>query len=1451
MSEKENRKKSAHPFRKKILRWVMIAFLFLLFLEFVIYFGSNIFLSNWARNKINDATEDVYNIEFNRINISLLRRGIFLDGIIMKPAKEVVAKPGQTLFDFSLDELVFKGLWYSFSDNIFYIGTLEFDNPNINMNLPLNSKGEVVAQDSVKGTKESAIKKLENEVKKSISDMKLNGLVIRTLDINHADLFFLNFLSENSLKAQNTKLLVKDINLTTKEVWETPFNARGFEFDLEKVSFSLPDNVHRILADKVFVSSLENSLDLVNFALVPDKSKESKSYYSVELDQLRVGNVDLNRAFMTSSVLIDEIVLDDPHFKVEKLIIAEKDSTGTGNLNELIDGLLESVSIKELSINRGRFVTSNAIDTLRNRIEIGDVDFKMIMFYLGNDESKKVNQFFYGEDASMEIQDASLYLSDEIHVLKGEKISVSSFKDEIDIENFSFQPRDEFLAGKDPNQIIKISLPKLALTKANLKLLYNEGKFEMDEMKLNSPRVEIIELRKKDKVSNQNVSVKDLLEGFLSGIKIGKFDLDDGKIQFKNEAGERSDDIGFESFSLELDEVFIQPNSSQSLNDLLYAKDLVLSLDKYRLKLRDNLHEFLADNVTIDSKNSLLSISGLIIRPENSNQVQQVLDTYDKSVILDFQIPEFRAEGFNVRAAFEEERLEIQQILIPKPELSMIRFRKKQSSKSASSIDSSDEIGDLITSYFKKIEIDSLNFSQGKLKYENYSGQKDITFQEENLSLKLKGFYVDEVGTIRENKTFFSEEIDLRLENYAFNLAEGNYVASTTGLNYNSLDQTIIIENLELLPGPDLKNKIALSLDLPQVAFKGVDIESFLFENRLELNNLKVTGGKINLEIDKDYENDENLNQSERKRSLPKSVELVKIDSIEAVSSTLGINFRSGTSEAQSILTNFDLGINGFNFDSATNTKEDLSGLFSEINLSLQDFSFALPDSLHTIMFSSVNVDNSVDATVFSDFQIVPKSTKIAPGSPIISAKIESLSIENNTLKEIQETGIFNLERIKMTNPLIAIYLDSAEKKKSEKTASTKNNDGLIQSILLQDVLIENGRFALHNKETGPIDRLAFEGVNFKLDDLNFDLIGKDQKLSPQLLLEKDLSLSLSNYHFLSKDSLNEIEIGKISFHEKDLIIENMSFGPSIGRYNYLNKQIYQADAIDGKVQKLTIENIDFNQYFLDKKFKAQGLILDSLEIEIFRDKRLPQKEGVYKPMPQALLRNAPFDMMIDSILIRGGIIRYEEFGPKAMLPGDIYFSDLNMVMAPFIMTKEGEDFPLKSTQVSATTKIMGEGDVELKAKMFYEDPYPMEVDIEMGEFDLRSVNNMVTKGVFIRVLDGKVTDGKWNFKVNDDVARGKMDFHYEDLKIEFLDSLTLERGTGKLNVMTFLANTVVKNDNPRKFLNRRVNSRIYFERDQSKFIFGGWWRATFSGLKGSLGLGQPKDPKRKEEEEE
>jgi hypothetical protein len=85
---------------------------------------------------------------------------------------------------------------------------------------------------------------------------------------------------------------------------------------------------------------------------------------------------------------------------------------------------------------------------------------------------------------------------------------------------------------------------------------------------------------------------------------------------------------------------------------------------------------------------------------------------------------------------------------------------------------------------------------------------------------------------------------------------------------------------------------------------------------------------------------------------------------------------------------------------------------------------------------------------------------------------------------------------------------------------------------------------------------------------------------------------------------------------------------------------------------------------------------------------------------------------------------------------------------------------------------------------------------------------------------------------------------------LELLDERTLEKGKGRKGILTFVLNVfAVRSNNPRKALNYKVTSKIYYPRDTERFIFNYWWKTTLTGLKGSVGLGQPKVPKRREED--
>ncbi|MBN7802601.1 hypothetical protein J0A67_17125 [Algoriphagus aestuariicola] len=1449
MESGKRSKHFAHPTRRKILRIAMIVVLSFLFLEFLVYFGSNIFLRKYAQQKINEATEDVYLVDFNRFSFSLIRRGFFLDGIVMKPVNPKNRKEDQALFEVTLDQIAFRNLWYNFFDKKFTIGKIYIDNPTVVLDLPpkVPQADKHPSQDGEE--KISPIKALEEEIKKTVRKANLVGLLIKEVEIDHANLFFSNFLSRSDLKADNTSLLIRNIDFSTGEEWKTPFNAEGFEFELEKVTYPLADGVHLISADRVFISSLDNVIDIERVDLTPDRSKESRAYYSVGLKELRVGNVDLNKAFMTSIVEIDELILDDPELDVVSNPQVRSDSAASGDLNDFIKGSLESVRIKELSINKGKFVRSDLEDTLRNRIELDELNFKMVGFYLGEDSVKRQNQFFYGEDAAMEIKGSRIYLGDQIHLVTGEEVSVSSFKDELIVRNLSIQPRPESLDSQDPERLLKLDLAEFSVEEVGLRQMYNDGILQAEQIRILRPRVEYTELEKKISDRSRQVPLGEIVSGFLKEVSVGSFAVEEGTIQFIGSGGQRRNDIGFEQFSFRLDNILFKPEVSDEIREQVQLDEIYVKLDKYRLKLKDNLHIIMADQLTIDSKNELLEVQNLTIRPEDQTSIQSLLGTYGKTSVVDFAVPMFRAEGVDIKSIFYEEELLVHRILMPNPVFVIETYREKPRS-SGESPGSNDELRDVLLGYFNAIAVDTVSMDKAQVRYVSYVEGKSFNFEEDNLSLSLKNFALDQEMSETDDKTLFSDEIDLVFNNYSFSLAGGKYEVATDQLQYNSLRKSIDVRGLVMRPNSDFQGRIQLGLQFPNVNFKGVDIEQFLFENRLDLNKLEIDKGQIEIGIDKEVAARSASADSRQPAGLGKrSLKEVLIDTIETSNSTLAINYQLDESSINSIETDFGLLVRGFRLDSAITANKDVGNLYDEVNLSLKEFKFALPDSVHTLGFSTVDIGTTKEEVVFSDFYLSPKDQFGKPGSPTLDAKIDQLILKNNKLAEIQDTGILDLRELRLVNPKLNLYLDTAEVQHGPEKTKPKSSSSLVHTILLGDVLLKNGELALHRKGQGPIPRLDFRGISVDARALNLNLLKGEQVLDLKALAEKNIQFGFENYSTITPDSLYKVDLGRVDFSQGNLRLEDVYYRPVDGNYGLLRKLPFQSDAVTARIGSIQLNGIDAESYIGNKWIKATEIVVESPKVDLFRDKRYPFDSSAQKPMPQYLMENARINADLVSLRVRNGQVRYFEFAPKGMVPGMISFDRIDLDMAPFYLREANQDYPLDKLRLGIQAYVMDTSKVNLEALMYFKSKYPMDVNVSMDSFAFAETNDFLSKTLFVKAVDGTVTNGSWNFVLNEDEARGEMEFGYTDLKIQFLDSLTLERGLGKLKIYTFGANLFAKNSNPRALSSKIAKRRIYQERDKRKFVFSAWWRATFSGLRGTLGFGRAKMPKRREEE--
>ncbi|MGY6546501.1 hypothetical protein [Arthrospiribacter ruber] len=1446
MQESGSKNKVRRIFRKKFFRIGGLVLFILALIQVAVYFSSDFLLRNYLKEKVSEASDSKYEIDFDRFYVSLFERGVHFVGLKINPVEEVFDELDSTAYyRADIPRLSITGLNYLFRKREVVIGRLEVNSPELDFRLKIEGMLEEELD-------ESPLEILQQEIKKSFLGSKLNEIRIRNMQVNDADVLLKNFIAQKSIKAENSNLYIRDIQLLQERSPETPFNAEGFAFDMDNFQVLLADSVHTVFAGEIEVSSLDQYIKGKNLSIEPDFEKYSETYFKADLDDLLLSDADINKVFYTSEVVVGQLILQKPSIDLyTRKGESRNQDLEAFELYDLIDGILASISIETLSIDEGRFTQSRAENRDNRFIQAERIDFKMEGFYVGPESSKKDNQFFYADDASVELFDVQLILGDSVHQINGAHVLLSSFEDKIQIDGFHLFPFEDY--EPDLNKtLLDIQVPNLSISEANLKKIYNQGIIDLQRVIIEKPEILLRDVQGKvDETGNFNIS--EIYSEFLEGIYVKRFEIKEGSLIVDNRVRVRQDSLSFGKVNLILENFALDDRTENSeAKSFFWAENLELELQEYALKLADNLHVFKADRVFLDTKRSQISIDGFVLEPFDRSQIQSTLDRYGKKTTLDIFVPKFTATGVDIRKAYFDGILNIRDIRVPSPKISIIRHRPGQEEEDREGVDQQ-EILDLLTNYFSEIKVERLSLQQGTLNYENYVRDRIRTFAEENVSISVRNFYLNKDASPEELRSLFSEEVDLQLNNYVFNIADGKYNILADRINFNTAKEEIIASNVSLNPRRNFTDKTRVSVTIPEMAFRGVDLEGFLFENELKLEMVKFTGSDVNILINNDLDEEDTSSprRGRRDRSLPKTIDVISIDTIQAEEAQFKLAFREGGSQRELINTGINLAFYDFLLDSAIIGRGDISGFFSGLSLDIDEFWLTLPDSMHQVTFSKVELDTRYEGVLVNNFRIIPKELSGKPGVPIFSGHIPTALIKTNKLADLQESGELIISELRLFRPDIEVFVDQEKKSRSSPEENGDNNEAsLVEKLKIGEFEIVEGDVFVFQKN-GSKDPQGIKNLNFVLADLDLELSELEQ-LDPKDFLDKEFRLSFPDYEFNLPDSLNKVSVGYVALENKEIILKDIVFEPRYGKYAYTRKVGYQTDVAKIRIPEIVISEADLEKFLEEEVIIAKKVLIKGAVTDLFRDKRFEKKEDKYRPMPQLLMKTAGYSVHLDTLEVLDGTIIYTEFPENGMVPGVLVFDQLNASLFPFRLEKEEIEYGLDEANLVGSTKLFGEADLSVNVKMFFKEPYPMDVSANIGEFDIRIINPILENNAFLRALDGKVNGGDWNFRANDKDAAGLMTLLYQDLKLELLDERTLQRGKGRKAILTFVLNVfAVKSNNPRKLFGNTVRSRIYQERETNRFIFNYWWTSTLSGLKGSLGLGQPQIPKRRAKEED
>ena len=457
----------------------------------------------------------------------------------------------------------------------------------------------------------------------------------------------------------------------------------------------------------------------------------------------------------------------------------------------------------------------------------------------------------------------------------------------------------------------------------------------------------------------------------------------------------------------------------------------------------------------------------------------------------------------------------------------------------------------------------------------------------------------------------------------------------------------------------------------------------------------------------------------------------------------------------------------------------------------------------------------------------------------LIRLNLEHFHIRDFHVMDAVRNRKINVKNIRFTGPEITVFRmkmppKASGDKQKEKMMSIPLPKGL-NSVEVMEFIVENARLEFVDCSRDSITRNLFPVCNIFIRHI---LVDSAHQGKVRLFNADDISITLGSYSLNMKNGMNKLSFGEIglSTASGEVYVKDFHLEPLYNRHDYTRKLGFQTDWMDLRISRLSLQRMNLRSLLFEGKMQAGLLEIDSLMLDDYRDKRIPLKPGFKPPMPQEGIRKLKTYLRIDTVLVKNGKIMYAE--QTGAVPGTLFFDKLNVTFTGLtndsVLIKAG-----LVSELRGTLYLMGTGKIDASVRFLLGDRRnSFSFSAQMGPFNLVEINPMVMNLMPAKVVSGKVKKVIIpNVEANDDVAKGKLLFYYNDLSIDILDEKHTTWSKIKTGVIGWAANDlVVNNDNPTKSGKMKTGT-IFAPRIKELGFPNYFWRCAFSGLKSTMGF--------------
>lgn len=502
-------------------------------------------------------------------------------------------------------------------------------------------------------------------------------------------------------------------------------------------------------------------------------------------------------------------------------------------------------------------------------------------------------------------------------------------------------------------------------------------------------------------------------------------------------------------------------------------------------------------------------------------------------------------------------------------------------------------------------------------------------------------------------------------------------------------------------------------------------------------------------------------------------------------------------------------------------------------------------DSLYKISYSSVSIDEINGEVKIEDLYLRPdtmfkKSTNVNLPRTLLEVYIPLLHLTGLNSEEAMVNEQVIARKLFLDNPIVTLYTNKqSEKKKGEEVFTTRDTyKAILRNLIrikIDTITIKNARYNMVRWQSGDT-LLTGSPVNVSLYDL--DISDSTATDTSRVLFAKRALVNIDSLSINNEGKLYSYRMSSVALisEKKELTVKGIFIVPLYGEDGFMRQVGRQADRFDVDFSGARFTNIDVDQA-LDGNIVADKVVIREGQLKIYRDKNLPRhivnKVGKF---PHQLLMKMPVSVSIKKLDINSGSIEYKEKSKVTGNFGKIRFTNMNLSITN--LTNRVIDLRENPVcQVHLRAQFLSAVPVNITLRLYpNHDNGKWAADGTLGGTDAAVFNEVVQPLGPAFIESGILNKCEFHLQGNDYGAGGTVTLLYNDLKVKVLEKDAKDGQFKPKKFASFLANAVLKDDNPKKNKPVRV-ARINYRRDVNKSFFNLVWKSIFTGIRETIGI--------------